>query len=260
VRDVRGRPSLGTLVLAAAGVAFVLLPVAGLVSRLPRTALAAHLGSPLVADAARVSLTVATAATALVGALGLPLAWVLARASFPGRQLLRSLVVLPLVLPPVVAGIGLLAAFGRRGALGGPLRAIGVELPFTTAAAVLAAAFVALPLFVLPVEAGIRSLDPRLEEAAATMGASRRYTLRRVVLPLLAPSLSSGLVLAWARALGEFGATIMFAGNLRGRTQTLPLAAFQVSQTDPAAGMALAVLLVGLSVVVLVALRGRLFR
>lgn len=257
---MRTRPSFAVVAPAALAVAFVLLPGIGLLSRVPWGALAARLGSPVVTDATKVSLVVATGAAALAGLLGLPLAWLLARVPFPGRALLRSLVVLPLVLPPVVAGIGLLAAFGRRGILGGPLRAIGVELPFTTAAAVLAAAFVAFPLFVLPVEAGIRSLDARLEEAAATMGASRWYTLRRVVLPVLAPSLSSGLVLAWARALGEFGATIMFAGNLRGRTQTLPLAAFEVSQTDPGAGIAIAVVLVALSVVVLVALRGRLFR
>lgn len=257
---MRTRPSLPVVAPAAVAMAFVLLPAVGLLSRMPWGGLAARLGSPVVADAARISLIVATGAATLAGILGLPLAWVLARVPFPGRALLRPLVVLPLVLPPVVAGIGLLAAFGRRGILGGPLRAIGVELPFTTAAAVLASAFVAFPLFVLPVEAGIRSLDARLEEAAATMGASRWYTLRRVVVPCLAPSLSSGFVLAWARALGEFGATIMFAGNLRGRTQTLPLAAFEVSQTDPAGGIAIAALLVALSVVVLVALRGRVLR
>jgi len=257
---VKPRPPFGLAAAAALGATFVLLPGVGLLSRIPWDRLPALLASPLVADATRISLLVAGGAAILAGLLGLPLAWLLARARFPGRALVRSLVVLPMVLPPVVAGIGLLAAFGRRGLLGGPLRALGVELPFTTAAAVLAAAFVAFPLFVLPVEAGIRSLDPRLEDAAATMGASRWYALRRVVLPLLIPSLSSGLILAWARALGEFGATIMFAGNLRGRTQTLPLAAFEVSQTDPAAGIAISAVLVALSVLVLIALRGRLFR
>ncbi|HXF73576.1 MAG TPA: molybdate ABC transporter permease subunit [Actinomycetota bacterium] len=246
--------------LAALGALFILLPGIGLLARTPWRDLPERLASGVVADAARISLVVATGAAGLAALLGLPLAWVLARVPFPGRALLRSLVLLPLVLPPVVAGIGLLAAFGRRGILGRPLATLGVELPFTTAAAVLAAAFVAFPLFVLAVEAGIRSLDARLEDAAATMGASRWYALRRVVLPLLRPSLSSGLALAWARALGEFGATIMFAGNLRGRTQTLPLAAFEVAQTDPGGGVAIALVLVGISVAVLVVLRGRLFR
>ncbi|HXF37534.1 MAG TPA: ABC transporter permease [Actinomycetota bacterium] len=254
------RPRIALVALAGLGATFILLPAIALLARVPWATLVAVLGSGLARDAARVSLVVATGAAILAAGLGLPLAWILARVPFPGRSLLRSLVVLPLVLPPVVAGIGLLAAFGRRGLLGPALSVLGIELPFTPAAAVLAAGFVAFPLFVLPVEAGIRALDPRLEDAAATMGASRPHTVRRVVLPLLAPSLWSGLVLAWARALGEFGATIMFAGNLRGRTQTLPLAAFEVAQTDPAAGIAIAVALVAVSAAILVALRGRFLR
>jgi molybdate transport system permease protein len=196
-------------------------------------------------------------AAALSFVLGFPLAWVLARASFHGRTLVRAVVVLPLVLPPVVGGVGLLAALGRRGFLGGLLRAAGIELPFTTGGAVVAASFVSFPLIVLAVEAGLRSLDPRLEQAAATMGASNWYVWRRVTMPLLRPQIAAGLVLAWARALGEFGATIMFAGNLRGRTQTLPLAVFERAQTDPGAAILLSLVLVGLSLVVLVALRGR---
>lgn len=251
------RPPSPPLALAvAAGLVFVLLPVAGLATRAWGPGLLAQATSPIVFDALRISLVVATSAVALCALLGFPLAWALARSSVPAR-ILRSVVVLPLVLPPVVGGLGLLAAFGRRGLLGGAMARLGVELPFTTAAAVLAGAFVAFPLFVLALEAGLRALDPRLEDAAQAMGASRWYTLRRVVLPLLGPALSSGLILAWARALGEFGATIMFAGNLRGRTQTLPLAAFEVAQNDPTAGIAIGLLLVGVTLVALVALRGR---
>ena len=188
---------------------------------------------------------------------GVPTALVLARSRFPGRSIVRSLALLPLVLPPVVAGVGLLAAFGRRGVLGRGLAAIGIRLPFTTAGAILASAFVATPLLILTVEAGVRALDRRKEDAAETLGASRWYVLRRVTLPALAPQIVAGLVVAWARALGEFGATITFAGNIRGRTQTLPLAVFEAMQTDPGAAILMSLMLVALSLVALVALRGR---
>jgi molybdate transport system permease protein len=172
--------------------------------------------------------------------------------------MVRGLVILPLVMPPVVGGVALLAAFGRRGFLGTPLYDVfGVQLAFTTPAAVLAAAFVSFPLAVLALEAGLRSLDTRLEDAAATLGGSRWYVLRRVTLPLLAPQIATGLVLCWARSLGEFGATITFAGNLEGRTQTLPLAVFERLQTDPEGAIALSLLLVALSLAVIVGLRGR---
>jgi len=246
------------VVFAALGAAFVALPVLGLLIRAPWSEAARVLASGEALDALRVSLVVSILATAIAFALGFPLAWVLARVSFPGRSIVRAIVVLPLVLPPVVAGVGLLTALGRRGIAGGALAAFGVSLPFTTAAAVIAAAFVSLPLLVLAVEAGIRSLDPRLERAALAMGASPRYVLRRVTLPLVLPHLVAGLVLAWARALGEFGATITFAGNLRGVTQTLPLAVFEEGQTDPGAAVVVSLLLVGISLGVLIALRGRL--
>ena len=162
------------------------------------------------------------------------------------------------MLPPVVGGIGLLAALGRGGIVGGWLYdAFGLQLTFTTGGAVLAATFVAMPLVVLAAEAGFRSLDQRFEGASASLGASPGYTLRRVVLPMAAPQLAAGLVLAWARALGEFGATITFAGNLAGKTQTLPLAVYQARQTDPEGAVASSLLLVVLSVAVLVALRDR---
>jgi molybdate transport system permease protein len=163
------------------------------------------------------------------------------------------------VLPPVVGGIGLLAALGRSGIAGRILAHVGIELPFTTAGAVVAATFVSMPLAVLAAEAGLRSLDPRFEQAAAAMGASRWYTFRRVTLPLLRPQLAAGLVLAWARALGEFGATITFAGNLAGRTQTLPLAVYQTRVTDPGGAVLVSLLLVALSLGVLVAFADRLF-
>ena len=189
--------------------------------------------------------------------VGIPLGLLLGRTSFPGLTVVRALALLPLVLPPVVAGIGLLTAFGRRGLLGGPARAIGLELPFTTAGAAVAAAFVSFPFIVLAVEAGLRSLDTRLEDAAASLGASKWYVLRKVTLPLLAPQIAAGAVLAWARALGEFGATITFAGNFRGVTQTMPLAVFEALQSDPGAATVLSLVLVVLSLAVLIALRGR---
>jgi molybdate transport system permease protein len=251
------RPPAALVVLASIGAAFVALPLLGLVVRAPWGSAWDALRSPGVTAALRVSIVVSVSATAIAFVLGFPLAWVLARSSFPGRSIVRAVVILPLVLPPVVAGVGLLAALGRRGLAGGALEALGISLPFTTAAAVLAAAFVSFPLLVLAVEAGIRSLDPRLEAAALAMGASPWYVLRRVTFPLLLPQLAAGLVLSWARALGEFGATITFAGNLRGVTQTLPLAVFEQGQTDPGAAVVVSLILVAVSLAVLVALRGR---
>jgi molybdate transport system permease protein len=245
------------ILLAGVAVAFVVLPVVGLAVRAPWAEAGRHLSSPASLEAIGLSLVVATAATAMALLLGVPLALVLARTSFPGRGLVRGAVVLPVVLPPVVAGVGLLTALGRRGLLGPALEAAGVSLPFSTAGAVVAAAFVAMPFLVLALEAGLRQVDARLESAAASMGATGWYVLRRVTLPLVAPQLAAGLVLTWARALGEFGATLMFAGNLRGVTQTLPLAVFEVSQTDPRGAILLSLLLVALSLGALVALRGR---
>jgi molybdate transport system permease protein len=245
-------------VLAALGVALAALPLLGLVVRTPWGRAAEVLTSPSALTALRLSLVVATAAAAIALLVGFPLAWVLARSEFRGKGLVRGVVILPLVMPPVVAGVALLAAFGRRGVVGGVLfDALGVQITFTAAAAVLAAAFVAFPLVVLALEVGIRSLDHRLEDAAATMGASRWYVLQRVTLPLLAPQIAAAVILGWARALGEFGATITFAGNLPGRTQTLPLALFERLQTDPDGAIALALLLVAVSLAIIVGLRGR---
>ena len=237
------------------------LPLLGLILRTPWARIGEVLTSDIVLTALRLSLIVATSAAAVSFVLGFPLAWMLVRGSFPGKTLVRALVVLPLVMPPVVAGVGLLAAFGRRGIVGSWLYDwFGFQLTFTTGAAVLAATFVSFPLAVLALEAGLRGLDERLEDAASTLGASRWYVMRRVTLPLMAPQIAAALVLSWARALGEFGATITFAGNLQGRTQTLPLAVFERLQTDQDAAFAVSMLLIAIAFAVIIGLRGRFLR
>ncbi|MDH3522892.1 MAG: ABC transporter permease [Acidobacteriota bacterium] len=257
----RGNPSAGLVVLAACGAALFAIPLLTLLARAPWRELPALLSGAVARDALRLSLIASTAATAISAVLGVPLAWILARVEFPGRALVRGLVLLPLVLPPVVGGAALLFALGRRGVLGEPLHeATGLVLPFTIWGVILAATFVAMPFLVITVEGALRSLDPRFEAAAATLGAGRWTVLRRVTLPLIGPSLGAGLALAWARALGEFGATITFAGNLQGRTQTLPLAIFVALESDRDAAAALSLLMVAISLAVLVALRERWWR
>ncbi|SDQ42894.1 ABC transporter permease [Quadrisphaera sp. DSM 44207] len=246
---------------AAVAAALLLLPLAGLLAVTPWSRLTALLSAPDVLAALRLSVLTATTATVLATLLGVPLAWVLARGSFRGLALLRALVTLPLVLPPVVGGIALLLAYGRAGVVGEPLRALtGITLPFTTAAVVLAQVFVAMPFLVVAVEGALRAADRGLEEAAATLGAGRLAVLRRVTLPLLAPSAAAGAVLCWARALGEFGATITFAGNLPGTTQTLSSAAYLALQTDPDAAVALSLVLLAVSAGVLALLRAHWLR
>ena len=243
---------------AVAGLIFLVLPLAGLLVRAPWSTLGTRITAPAVLDALRLSLITATLATALCLLVGVPLAWVLARVSFPGRRLVRSLVTVPLVLPPVVGGVALLLALGRNGLLGQWVyRWFGVTLPFTTAGVVVAEAFVALPFLVISVEGALRAADLRYEDAAATLGASRWTTFRRVTLPLIAPGIGAGAVLCWARALGEFGATITFAGNFPGRTQTMPLAVYLALETDPQAAIVLSLVLLAVSVLVLAGLRGR---
>jgi molybdate transport system permease protein len=259
-RRTRRRPPAGVAVLAAIAVAFFLVPLVGLLQRAPWSELVDDLRDPVVADALRLSLICSLGATALAFVLGLPLAWMLARTRLPGRRLVRALVLLPMVLPPVVGGVALLLAFGRRGLVGQYLdQWFGIRLPFTTGGAILAETFVAMPFFVIVVEAGLRSLDTRYEEAASTLGARRFTTFRRVVLPLIAPSLVAGAALTWARALGEFGATILFAGNLQAETQTMPLAIFTELQTNLGGAIALSLVLLAISVVVLLSLRERWF-
>jgi len=239
-------------------VLLLLLPLVGLVVRAPWGDALEVLARERVAAALRISLGASLASLLLSTVLGVPLALVLARGRSRWLRWVRALVLLPMVLPPVVGGVALLAAFGRRGLVGGPLdRLTGVTIPFSGLAVVIAATFVAMPFLVLAVEGGVRQLDGRLEEAAATLGASRMTILRRVVLPSLAPTLGAGMALAWARALGEFGATITFAGNLPGRTQTLPLLVALELERDPAAAFLLSLVMLVVSVVVLVTLRGR---
>ncbi|MEU6811397.1 ABC transporter permease [Streptomyces sp. NPDC046831] len=253
----RGAP-LPLLVPALVGLAFLLLPLLALLLRTPWRDLPAQLTGPEVWQALRLSLVTASAATAVSLVLGVPLAWLLARTDFPGRRLVRALVTLPLVLPPVVGGVALLLALGRNGVAGHWLDEwFGITLPFTTAGVVVAEAFVAMPFLVISVEGTLRAADPRFEEAAATLGASRFTAFRRVTLPLVAPGVAAGAVLAWARALGEFGATITFAGNFPGRTQTMPLAVYLALQNDPAAAIALSLVLLAVSIAVLAGLRDR---
>ncbi len=246
------------LVPAALGLAFLVLPMAGLVVRAPWGTLAEQLTSPEVAQALRLSLVSASTATVICLVLGVPLAWLLARASFPGRRLVRALVTVPLVLPPVVGGVALLLLLGRRGVVGQYLEAwFGWSLPFTTTAVVVAEAFVAMPFLVLAVEGALRAGDRRFEEAAATLGASAWTTFRRVTLPLAAPGVTAGAILCFARALGEFGATITFAGSFPGVTRTMPIAVYLALETDPEAAIALSLVLLAVSVLVLAALRDR---
>jgi molybdate transport system permease protein len=247
-----------TAALAGVGVALLVLPLVGLVQRAPWSAVGAELGSAAAREALRLSLVCSVGALAVSVVLGLPLAWVLARVEFPGRSVVQALVTLPMVLPPVVGGVALLSVFGRRGLLGSWLGGTpGFPLPFTTRGVILAQAFVAMPFLVLAAEAGLRQMDRRYEEAAATLGARPWLRFRTVTVPLIAPSLAAGAALCWARALGEFGATVTFAGNFPGRTRTLPTAIYAGLQTDPDAAVALSLVLLGVSLAVLVTLRGR---
>ncbi|MBM7785509.1 molybdate ABC transporter permease subunit [Tenggerimyces flavus] len=252
------RPPLLLLVPAVLGLAFLVVPLAGMLVRAPWTRIVSDLAAPGVWDALRLSLICATLATVLATVLGVPLAWLLARSDVPGRGLIRALVTVPLVLPPVVGGVALLLVLGRRGLIGEHLNTwFGISLPFTTPAVVLAEAFVAMPFLVLAVEGALRAADSRYEDAAATLGAGGWYTFRRVTLPLVAPGIAAGAVLAWARALGEFGATITFAGNFPGTTQTMPIAVYEALETDPDTAVVLSLLLLIVSIAVLVALRDR---
>lgn len=255
---MRRNPPAIFVVLAFIGAGLFVLPLLGLLVRTPWSALGDVLSQEVVADALRLSLLTSLGATVMSLLLGLPLAWMLARVHFPGRQLVRGFVVLPLVLPPVVGGAALLFTFGRRGLVGAPLEeATGLVLPFSTWGAVLAATFVAMPFLVITVEGALRNMDERYEGAAATLGANRWTVLRRVTLPMIGPSLVAGLVLTWARALGEFGATITFAGNLQGRTQTLPLAVFVAMESDRDVAVALSLIMVVIALAVLITLRRR---
>ncbi|HEU4840910.1 MAG TPA: ABC transporter permease [Ilumatobacteraceae bacterium] len=246
------------LVLACIAIAFFALPFIGLLWKVPWGDAWSILTSDSALTALRLSLWCSLWATVAAVTFGVPLAWLLARVAFPGRGLVRALCTLSMVLPPVVAGVALFYSLGRRGLLGQHLdRWFGFTLPFTTTGVVVAQAFVAMPFLVITVEAAFRQLDARYEDAARTLGASRWYVFRRVTLPAIRPGLVAGAVLAWARALGEFGATITFAGNFPGRTQTMPLAIYLTNEVDPDEAIVLSLVLIAVSFGVLVALRDR---
>jgi molybdate transport system permease protein len=253
------RPPLPLILPSAVALLLLLLPLLGLLIRAPYGDFVTLATSPAVLDALRLSVLAASLATAVCVVLGVPLAWVLARVAFPGRALVRGLVTVPLIVPPVIGGVALLVAFGRNGFAGRALdRWFGVQLPFTTAGVVLAAAYVSMPFLIVSVEGALRTIDVRYETVAATLGASPWTTFRRVTLPAIAPGVLAGAVLSWARALGEFGATITFAGSFPGVTRTLPLAAYAaLGAGDLDTAIVLSLLLLAVSVAVLVALRGR---
>jgi molybdate transport system permease protein len=255
----RSRAEIPVRVLALAGIVLLVLllalPCLGLLVRASPRQLFASLADPLVRDALRLSLLTSLASTALVALAGLPAAYVLATRAFPGKRALELLVDLPMVLPPTVAGFALLMAFGRMGLAGRPLAALGITLPFTTLGVIVAQAFMAAPFFIGPARAAFAGIDPRLVDVAATLRAGEWARFRRVILPLAAPSLRAGLALAGARALGEFGATITFAGNLPGTTRTMPLAVYVAMQGDLDAAVVLSVLLLVMALALLAGLR-----
>ncbi|UCN13178.1 ABC transporter permease [Cellulomonas iranensis] len=257
----RARPAVGTLVLGAlavVGLALLVLPLVALLAATPWGDMAALVADPAVVEALRLSVVTAACTTVVCLVVGVPLAWVLARDDVPGGRLVRSLVTVPLVLPPVVGGVALLLLLGRRGLLGSRLDAwFGVTVPFTSVAVVLAQVFVALPFLVLTVEGALRGADRRRALVAETLGASPAYVLRRVTLPSVAPGVAAGAALCFTRALGEFGATVTFAGNFPGTTRTVPLAVYLAMDAAPEQAVAMSVLLLVVSVAVLVAMRGR---
>ena len=248
------------LVLAAVAMAFFALPLLGLLWRAPWSNAWTYLTDDTATTALRLSMICSLWATALSVVFGVPLAWLLARSEIPGRGIVRALCTLSMVLPPVVGGVALFFALGRRGLVGQYLdRWFDITLPFTTTGVVIAQTFVAMPFLVITVEAALRQLDTRHEDASRTLGASGWYTFRRVTLPAIRPALVAGAVLSWARALGEFGATITFAGNFPGTTQTMPLAVYLSLESNPEEAIVLALVLIVVSFAVLVGLRDRWF-
>lgn len=236
---------------------FLTAPLLALAFDAPLDSFGDILTSPTAREALRLSFITSIAATALALVIGTPLAYLLARDALPGTRLWRALVIVPLLLPPVVSGVALLAAFGRRGMVGGFLYdTFGFQLPFTTWGVVLAGTFVAMPFLVITLEGAFRSLEREVEEAASVDGAGPWIIFSRITLPLVAPSLLAGTMLCWARAIGEFGATITFAGNLEGTTQTMPLAVYTALESDRDTAVALAIVLMVVAVAILVALRG----
>jgi molybdate transport system permease protein len=254
----RERVPFLVIVGATLAAAIFVIPLAALLLRAPWSSAWETLSSDDALTALRLSMVTSLSATAIAITLGVPLAWVQARVAYPGRRLVRAATILPMVLPPVVGGIALLLAVGRKGLAGQYLDRVGVHLPFHVGGAILAETFVAMPFLVLTVEAAFRTADRRFEDAARTLGASRWNVFRRVTLPMIRPSLVAGAVLCWARALGEFGATITFAGNAAGKTQTLPLFVYiKLEEGNTDAAVVLSLVLLAISLVVLVSLRDR---
>ena len=249
------------VLLALVAVAFFVLPLIGLLQRAPWGEVWDDLSTARRTRRDEALARVLTVGDRAVAAVRRPARVRPRRAEFPGRTLVRALVVLPMVLPPVVGGVALLYAFSvNNGLIGGWLHdTFGIQFTFSTSGAVLAETFVAMPFLVITVEAGLRLMDRRYEDAAASLGANRWTVFRRVTLPLIAPSLFAGAALAWARALGEFGATITFAGNIQGRTQTMPLAVYLLLESQQGTAIVLSLVLLAVSVIVLVALRDRWF-
>ncbi|WP_113718778.1 ABC transporter permease [Arthrobacter dokdonensis] len=236
--------------VAALGALFILVPLLGMVAKVNWAQFVPLITSESSRDALLLSLKTAAASTALCIIFGVPLALVLARADFPGQRILRALILLPLVVPPVVGGLALLYTFGREGLVGKSLTVLGIDIAFSTTAVVMAQAFVALPFLVLSLEGTLRTAGQKYEAVAATLGARPSTVLRRITVPLVLPGLVSGAVLSFARSLGEFGATLTFAGSLQGVTRTLPLEIYLQRETDPDAAVALSFLLIAVAVVV----------
>ena len=254
--DPLGRPPAILLVPAALATALLVVPLVAMVAAVDWASLGTELRSEPLREALRLSLVTSTAAMLICLALGLPLAWVLARIDFSGRGLLRALITVPLVLPPVVAGIALRTAFGRTGVIGEPLLELtGFSFPYTTWGVVLAHTFVSMPFVVIAIEGALRSANKEYDAAAATLGASRWTAFRRVTVPLAMPGILAGMVLGWARSLGEFGATITFNGNYPGTTQTMPTLIYVTRQADQDAALSLSLVMLVVSIGVLVALR-----
>ena len=242
---------------AAAGALFVIVPLVAILLKIDWAHFIPLITSESSRAALLLSLKTAAASTLVCIVLGVPMALVLARGRFPGQSILRALVLLPLVLPPVVGGIALLYTFGRQGLLGQQLEVLGIRLAFSTAAVVLAQSFVSLPFLVVSLEGALRSAGEGYEGVAATLGARPTTVLRRVTLPLVVPGLVSGTVLAFARSLGEFGATLTVAGSLQGVTRTLPLEIYLQRETDPDAAVALSLLLIVVAALIVVASTSR---
>ena len=257
-RRTAPRTPVPIVALAVIAMVFFALPLLALVLRVPWSDVGDLFTASAPREALLLSLFTSIIATACALVLGLPLAWVLARTQLPGRHVIRAVCTLTMVLPPVVAGVALLAALGRRGLIGASLNDwFGIRLPFTTPAVVIAQVFVAMPFLVLTVESALHSTDRTVEDAARTLGASPWTVIRRVTLPAVRPAILSGLVLTWARALGEFGATVTFAGNFPGTTRTLPVATYLALESDVDQALLMSVLLMIVSFVVLVSMRDR---